>query len=139
MKADIQKGYVLYPEGNHIVTILNVSEQANQYWKEGEPETRKKRWEWIFEMEDETSTIRFFTGTTIGNKKANLTKLYAAVIGKKIVDLTDKELEDFDSDNLIGKKVKIKIVNKEDEDGQEWNRIETVKPVKSKKAEDIPF
>jgi len=139
MKADIQKGYVLFPEGEHTVTILNVNEQVNQYWKEGESEARKKRWEWALEMPDGVSTIRFFTGTTIGNKKANLTKLYAAVLGKKIADLTDDDLKKFDSDDLIGKKVKIKIINKEDDEGTEWNRIETVKPVGGVKKDKMPF
>jgi len=139
MKASINKGFVLYPEGEHIVTILNVSEQVNQFWKDGDPEIKKKRWEWTLEMSDGISTIRFFTGVTVGNKKANLTKLYAAVLGKKVADLTDEELKDFDTDDLIGKEVKIKIVNKEDEEGQEWNRIETVKPVKGNKKDKMPF
>ena len=131
--------FVLIDEGQYPVTILSVEETANTFYKEGEPEYRKTRLTWTFEMPDGKTTIRFYTGKNLGSAKANLTKLCAAVLGKQVGELTDKEKNDFDSEQIIGKKVMIKIIHTEDDEGNTWHRIQWVKPIEVKKGKDLSF
>lgn len=131
--------YQLIPEGSYPVTILSFEEVTNTYYKEGEPEHRKTRLTWNFEMPDGVSIIKYFTGKNLGSTKANLVKLVAAVLGKSPKQLTDKDKE-IDTEKIIGKKVMIKVVHIEDEEeeGQMWHRIQSVKPI-SKKKDKTPF
>ena len=89
-------------------------------------------------MPDGASVIKYYTGTSVGSKKANLTKLVAAILGKKVADLTKKDKESFDTDDAIGKKVMINIIHVEDDEGQTWHRISRVMPIKEKKDK-TPF
>jgi hypothetical protein len=147
---------LLIDEGQYEATVLTVEEEPNQWFKEGEdPESKKVRWVWTLKVEDgNDSTVRFFTGTTIGNKKANLTKIAAAVLGKTVSKLTDEDKTNFDTDKAIGKKILIDIIHQESEDGSlTYNKVDRVAPIlkkaKGKKAssskqdnvseEDIPF
>ena len=140
MKLAVESPYQLIPEGQYTVTVLSVEESANSFYKEGEPEHKKTRLTWNLEMPDGISTIKFWTGTNIGSNKANLTKLVAAVLGKRTGDLTEAEKKKFDTDDAIGKKVLIKVIHKEDDEGQTWHRIDSVKPVPKKgKKDDLPF
>jgi len=141
VKFDNSSPYQLIDEGQYPVTILSFEELPNSYYKDGEPEHRKTRLTWNFEMPDGMTVIKFFTGKNLGSAKANLTKLVAAVLGKSPKELTDKDKE-IDTEKMIGKKVMIKVIHFEDpeEESQIWHRIQSVKPIaKSKKAEDIPF
>jgi hypothetical protein len=139
MKFVNESPLVLIDEGVYPVTILSVEESLNQYYKEGEPEYRKTRLTWTFEMPDGKTTIRFYTGKNLGSQKANLAKLCAAVAGKAVSELTDKEKNDFSDQDMIGKKVMIKIIHTEDDDGNTWHRIQSVKPIETKKGKPMPF
>jgi len=138
VKLTNESPYQLIEEGQYTVTILSVEESPNQYYKEGEPEHRKTRLTWILEMPDGISTTRFFTGKNVGSAKGNMTKLLAAVLGKNVSELTDEDKKT-DTDDLIGKKVMIKVIHVDDDEGQTWHRIQSVKPVGKSKKDKMPF
>lgn len=140
LKPQIASPYALVPEGNYLVTIESVTEEANQWYDpEKDQPNKKNRWQWHFTMPDGVSNITYFTGTMLGTSKANLTKLVAAALGKKVGELTDKDKNDFDTDDIIGKEVMIKVIHtEENEDGNVYHKILTITPKKEKK-EKTPF
>ena len=149
MKPDIAADIFLIDEGQHEATVLTINEEPNQWYKPGEdPDHRKNRWIWTLSLAD-GKTIKYFTGTSIGNKKANLTKLVAAVLGKTVSQLTPEDKDDFDTDEAIGKKVSIDVIHQDSEDGSmTFNRVERISPAaassakkqgkKSEKPGDVP-
>ena len=139
MKFTNVSPYTLIDEGTYKITILTHEETPNTFYKEGEPDHRKMRLTWVFQMPDGVSTVKYYTGRNLGSVKANLVKLVAAVLGKNPKELTDKDKE-IDTKAIIGKKVMIKIIHETDDDNQTWHKIQNVKPVGAKNSSgDLPF
>lgn len=138
MKFTNESPYQLIPEGLHEITILTYEEVPNTFYKEGEPDHRKTRLTWTFQMKDGISTTKYFTGKNLGSNKANLTKLVAAVLDKAPKELTDKDKE-IDTKKMIGEKVLIKVIHTIDDENQTWHKIQRVLPTSMKKKEDLPF
>ena len=133
----------LIPSGEHVLTLMKVDEvEVDNTFKPGE---RVTKWVWEFDSDqaDEDGvpyTYKYWTKTTYGHPKANLTIL----LDQMVPDMTQERAKGLNTDSLTGRKFKAMIRHEKDDKNQLRAALAYLAPLseekqtKVKKGE-IPF
>ena len=97
--------------GEHLVTIMSVTETPNKFYNPSVDSELKKNqlaWEFAYVKKPEMR-IKIWSSLSLSSYKgvgSKAMKIAEAALGKT---LTDQEKEDFDTEELIGKKLLIRV------------------------------
>jgi len=122
--------FVLPPEGKVTITLREIKETPNRFYKEGDDEEKRTRLQWLFDVDGlEGAELSKFSSkrlTTYEGKKSNALQLSEALMGRP---LTEDELRELDTDNFIGKKLSVMIGYEVKED-KKFAKILSFNPVR---------
>lgn len=133
----------LIPAGEHVLTLMQVTEvEVDNSYKPGEKVTK---WVWEFDSDEKDEddipyTHKEWTKTTYGHPKANLTKL----LDQLVPGMDQDRAKNLNTDSLVGRKFKGMIRHEKDDKGKDRAALAYIAPLpegkQSKvKKEEVPF
>ncbi len=119
MKFSVEKARPLIPAGEHVLKLSSVEgkEMDDHYGRSATGKTTRYVWSFVSNESDDDGVpfeYAVFTGDQYGNAKAGMTLL----VDMLVPGMTPEKFEDFDSDDLIGKRFKAQIKHQAREDGK---------------------
>lgn len=133
MKFGTQKALPLIPAGEHVLTLREVGTKEFPSFNNPNEQVERTMWRFTSNEEDEDGApyeFRQYTGMVYGNNKAALTKL----IDMLVPGMTEDDFEEFDSDDLIGKKFKAQIKHAKNDKGDVKPELVFITPLKKPEA-----
>lgn len=130
----IFKKRVVPDAGKILAKLVSVESVENKFYdSKKQSEDRKEQLEWIFEYEDKPGMqVRLwstFSVSTYKGKKSRALTISEALLGH---ELTDEEKENFETEELIGKKCFLTVKHEKKEDGQTYAKVIDFEPVSEK-------
>lgn len=140
MKLGAQPELPLIPAGEHILTLRAVKEVEfdDTYGKGENGKVKRLHWRFTSNEEDDEGCpyeLNLYTNMAYGNSKASLTRLLDNMIpGVKLVGMTvcDKNGDEVETEELIGKKFKSQIKHHVNEAGKKRGDYVFITPIKAK-------
>lgn len=130
----IFKKRVVPDAGKVLAKLVSVESVENKFYDSKEqPEDRKNQLEWIFEYEEKAGMqVRIwstFSVSTYKGKKSKALTISEALLGH---ELTDEEKENFETEELVGKKCFLTVKHEKKEDGNIYAKVLDFEPVSEK-------
>lgn len=127
----IGSNFVLPPEGEATLTLCEIKEIVNSFFKEGDNEDSRMRLQWSFDVDGvEGAELAKFSSKKLSvykGKMSNALLLSEALLGRS---LDQEERRELDTEMLIGKKMYAVIEHVEKENNT-FARIVSFKALKS--------
>ncbi len=119
MKFSVEKARPLIPAGEHVLKLVSVEgkEMDDRYGRSTTGKTIRYVWQFVSNETDDDGVpyeYAVFTGDQYGNPKAGMTLL----VDMLVPGMTAAKFEDFDSDDLVGKRFRAQIKHTPREDGK---------------------
>jgi len=127
--------FIEMPEGVYDAKVTDIQDVTNQFYKDGEPDYRKKNYEWTFEVsyknddgEEKTVSLKRQTGRS-DSPKGNLYKFFIGITGKSLTAGSNLS-------EVIGKECQV-VVKKVENEGRFYMKVIEVLSAK-KQSDDEP-
>lgn len=130
----IFKKRVVPDAGKVLAKLMSVESVENKFYdSKKQSEDRKEQLEWIFEYEDKPGMqVRIWSTFSVSSykgKKSKALTISEALLGH---ELTDEEKENFETEELVGKKCFLTVKHEKKEDGNIYAKVLDYEPISEK-------
>lgn len=130
----IFKKRVVPDAGKVLAKLVSVNSVENKFYdSKNQSEDRKEQLEWVFEYEEKPGMqVRIWSTFSVSSykgKKSKALTISEALLGH---ELTDEEKENFETEELVGKKCFLTVKHEKKEDGNIYAKVLDYEPVSEK-------
>lgn len=139
MKLGTEREYALIPAGEHLLklTACDKVELDDHFGRSDTGKVVRIKWRFVSQAASDDGVpydYITYTGLEYGNEKAGLTKL----LDMLVPGITKKVFDEFDTDDLIGRKFRARIKHVKREDGTPRPELVLLEPVVPRPAKSAP-